>query len=394
MSIRLLSIACACLVAAGNAAADDGRIRVATFNVEDLRVNDFLEPGPRVDALAAIIQQLDADILLLNEVEVQEIRRMVPMQPGERQELGETVMYFSAGKLLAERVAAEAQCDGCTPINYVAYVHATNTGKPSGFDLDNDGLVDETPGDPTYGGDALGWGTIPGQYGMTLLVREGIEILESDVRTFQTFLWKDMPGALLPPGVAADGTVDPASTWYAEEELDVVRLSSKSHWDVPVRLPDGRVLHLLCSHPTPPVFDGPEDRNGRRNHDEIRFIGEYIDGADWIVDDTGGRGGLAPDASFVILGDLNADPTRRSERMPMRRWLLGNDRVNAEVVPTSDLEVEGLEPVDTARFRLRVDYALPSSDLAVVGSGIWRRAPGEFPSDHYPIWIDLAPVGD
>jgi endonuclease/exonuclease/phosphatase family metal-dependent hydrolase len=382
------------LAALLTAAADTETIRVAAFNVEDLRVNDFLEPGPRVDALAAIIQRLDADILLLNEVEVQEIRRMVPMQPGGRQELGETVMYFSAGKLLAERVADDARCDGCTPINYVAYVHATNTGQPSGFDLDNDGLVDETPGDPTYAGDALGWGTIPGQYGMTLLVREGIEILEEDVRTFQTFLWKDMPGAMLPPGVTADGDVDPDATWYSEEELEVFRLSSKSHWDVPVRLPDGRVLHLLCSHPTPPVFDGPDDRNGRRNHDEIRLWGEYIDSAGWIVDDAGERGGLAPDASFVILGDLNADPTRRSERMPMRRWLLGNDRVNAEVVPTSDVDVEGLKPQDTARFRLRVDYALPSSDLGIVGSGIWRQAPGEFPSDHYPVWIDLAPAGD
>src|SRR5690606_19592470 len=80
---------------------------------------------------------------------------------------------------------------------------------------------------------------------------------------------------------------------------------------VPVVLNGGTVVHVLVSHPTPPVFDGPEDRNGRRNHDEIRFWADYVeDGerASYLVDDAGVRGGLAPDALFVILGDLNADP--------------------------------------------------------------------------------------
>ena len=31
---------------------------------------------------------------------------------------------------------------------------------------------------------------------------------------------------------------------------------------------DGKTVHFLTSHPTPPVFDGPEDRNGTRNGDE------------------------------------------------------------------------------------------------------------------------------
>ena len=34
-------------------------------------------------------------------------------------------------------------------------------------------------------------------------------------------------------------------------------------------------VHFLVSHPTPPVFDGPEDRNGPRNYDEIRFWADY-----------------------------------------------------------------------------------------------------------------------
>ena len=41
-------------------------------------------------------------------------------------------------------------------------------------------------------------------------------------------------------------------------EREVFRLSSKSHWDVPLRV-GGEVVHFLVSHPTPPVFDGPDD---------------------------------------------------------------------------------------------------------------------------------------
>ena len=107
-------------------------------------------------------------------------------------------------------------------------------------------------------------------------VRHGrlLEVPDPDaraIRTFQEFRWKDMPGAALP--------TDPATgaPWYTDEELDAVRLSSKSHWDVPIWT-GRRTVHFLVSHPTPPVFDGAEDRNGRRNHDEIRFWADYLRG--------------------------------------------------------------------------------------------------------------------
>ena len=86
----------------------------------------------------------------------------------------------------------------------------------------------------------------------------------------------------------------------------MLRLSSKAHWDVPVILPGGARLHLLASHPTPPVFDGPERRNLRRNGDEIRFWTLYLDGL--ALRDDQGREAPAPDAPLVVLGDLNADP--------------------------------------------------------------------------------------
>src|SRR5437764_4348644 len=97
-----------------------------------------------------------------------------------------------------------------------------------------------------------------------------------------------MPGAMLP----VDQTGQP---WYSDDELKIFRLSSKSHWDVPIKI-GKRTVHVLASHPTPPAFDGPEDRNGKRNHDEIRFWADYINiGPDmhpYIVDDAGERGGI------------------------------------------------------------------------------------------------------
>ena len=56
-----------------------------------------------------------------------------------------------------------------------------------------------------------------------------------------------------------------------------------------------KTVHFLVSHPTPPVFDGPEDRNGTRNHDEIRFWADYIRRgrrSRYTYDDAGRRGGL------------------------------------------------------------------------------------------------------
>ncbi len=54
-----------------------------------------------------------------------------------------------------------------------------------------------------------------------------------------------------------------------------VRLSSKSHWYVPIEV-GKKTVHFLVSDPTPPVFDGPEDRNGTQNHDEMRFWADYV----------------------------------------------------------------------------------------------------------------------
>lgn len=284
------------------------------------------------------------------------------------------------------------------------YTAPSNTGVASGMDLDNSGDV----GGP---GDAYGFGFHEGQFGMLVLSR--YPIITSQIRTFQNFLWKDMPGALLPTN--PDG-----SAWYSPEELDGFRLSSKSHWDVPVRTPGG-VVHFLVSHPTPPVFDGPEDRNGTRNHDEIRLWADYVQGEGYMYDDNGVWGGLGEGMSFVIAGDQNSDPNDGDSIPGAAQLLLNNPRVNTSTTPAA---VGGVEAAaqgapneshatpprfDTADFgeaqfggpgNLRVDYVLPSTDLTITGAAVfWPGAAdpfsvltGNFPfpaSDHRLVWVDV-----
>ena len=378
---------------------DDGPLRVATINVEDVRTDDVSRTDhPRLALLAAQIQAMRPDILLMNEIAYD--------GPGapyyvEGDEAGQNANRF------VENYLSVSQGRGLDPIRYKTFMAPSNTGWPSGFDLNRNGerVVEwftppsaqadgspaaQTPEGRAYGDDSWGFGTFPGQYGMALFVREDLEILTDRVRTFQYFGWAMMPDALAPVDSA---TGEP---FYAPEVWERFPLSSKSHWDVPVRVSDDLVLHVLASHPTPPGFDGAEQRNKRRNHDEIRFWNGYIEGATWIRDDQGGQGGLAPDASFVILGDLNADPDEGNAiNNPMGTWLLSHPRVNGSFVPTADeagvQAFPDLDPDDTARWRLRVDYVLPSIDLPVLGGQVVRPADPATPvtSDHFPVWLDL-----
>jgi hypothetical protein len=233
-----------------------------------------------------------------------------------------------------------------------------------------------------------------------------------------------MPGALLPDDPATDAPAD----WYSPAELEDVRLSSKSHWDVPIEVGD-ETVHFLVSHPTPPTFDGPEDRNGLRNHDEIRFWADYVSPrrkrAAYIYDDEGRYGGLPRGESFVIAGDQNADPEDGDSVDAAIDQLLRHPRV-VDPEPTSaggaeavdqggaNLAHDGDPALDTADFadgapgNLRVDYVLPSKGTKVVGSGIFWPVdadplyyltgdydPARWPftgvptSDHRLVWVDL-----
>lgn len=377
-------------------------VRFATFNAslnrtaEGQLVDDLSTPGNAQAAGAAeTIQRADADVILVNEFDY--------APDGE------------AAELFRDNYLAVGQ-NGVAPVDYpYYYVAPSNTGVPSGFDLNNNGVVGE-PGTQAGGDDSLGFGLFPGQYGMVVYSKYPIQT--DEVRTFQRFLWKDMPGAVLPDDAS---TPEPAD-WYSAEELEVFRLSSKSHWDVPIKLPGRKPVHFLVSHPTPPSFDGTEDRNGRRNHDEIRFWADYVTGgeaASYIYDDEGGTGGLGRGQDFVIAGDQNADPFDGDSYDDAILQLLDHPRIQ-DPHPTSagaveasqrdgriNLTHQGPAEEDTADFadgapgNLRVDYVLPSERLTVRDTAVFwptssdplfPRLIGTFPfpvTDHRLVWLDL-----
>jgi hypothetical protein len=376
-----------------------GTIRFATFNASLNRNNagdalsDLSAPGnAQASNVAEIIQRIRPDVLLINEFDFYPDNALAEAFQDN---------YLSFGQ------------NGADPIDFpYVFVAPSNTGIPSEHDLNNNGVV----GGPD---DAFGFGFFPGQFGMAVFSRFPID--EDGIRTFQHFLWKDMPGALLPD----DPTTTAPADWYSGDELEDFRLSSKSHWDVPVQVGQ-RTVHFLVSHPTPPVFDGPEDRNGTRNHDEIRFWADYITPGPtsaYIIDDGEGVGGLRPGELFVIAGDQNSDPLDGDSIPGSAQLLLDHPLVNTRLTPDSAGAVEAAnlqggandthlsDPrFDTADFadgapgNLRADYVLPRKNLRVVdGAVFWPlqddplfRLTGVFPfpsSDHRAVWIDVAVPG-
>jgi len=368
-------------------------VRVATYNVSlyGKRAGEITErladsSDEQAKRIASIVQTVRPDILLVNELDFQN-----DALPAKRL----ATNYFAVGQ-------PNADASGMLqPITYpYLYSAASNTGLDSGTDLNQDGKLGT-------GNDAWGYGVYPGQYAMTVFSRFPID--DDSIRTFQTLRWASMPGALQP--------IDPStqSSYYENETWNRLRLSSKNHIDVPIHIGQ-QVLHVLASHPTPPVFDGPEDRNGARNHDEIAFWNHYLSDAaakqQWIVDDEGNTGGLAPDASFVVMGDLNADPDDGDGRRAAIRQLIEHPRVN-DVRPRVDdqdaakrrARYRGTGDVrtKTADFGrgggMRVDYVLPSSNLDVTDSGVFWPASDQpesrwvGASDHRMVWIDVKPEG-
>ena len=368
----------------------EGAIRVAAFNAAMARkgagalIGDFGKDHPQIANVVEIVLRVRPDILLINEIDADPDGRSL--------------------ELLAARLAA-----GMAGLPGIDYGHLfqgpQNVGVFSGRDLDRDGKA-------AGPADAWGYGRFPGQFAMAVLSRYPLDL--DGLRAYGDFRWAEMPGADRP--LNPDGT-----PFHPEEIWQALRLSSKNHWDLPVKLPDGRVLHLLAAHPTPPVFDGPEDRNGKRNADEIRLLMAMIDGADWLRDDRGRPSGLAAEALFVFAGDLNADPEDGEGHSAAIRALLSHPRVQ-DPAPTSPGGAEaGTRPDahprkgDPARHtgdwpegegepgNLRVDYVLPSRGFEILGSGVfWPVAADPLArlvktakhrhasSDHRLVWVDLA----
>lgn len=438
----LVAVAVAAVFTGSEAPASD-TVRFATFNASLNRSNsgdllsDLANPGGaglgsttarrilQAANVAEVIQRVNPDVLLVNEFDFD-----FNGTPTASSTMMPRVYSSSAANLFQTNFLATPQGNGVrgmtSPINFAyRYTPNTNTGLASGFDLNNNGVA-------AGGDDAFGFGGFPGQFGMTIYSKHEIV----NVRTFQTFKWKDMPGNLLTndPSVGANNL----ASFYSPAEIDVLRLSSKNHVDVTVRI-NGQDVHFLTAHPTPPVFDGPEDRNGKRNYDEIRFWKDYMNGAGYIYDDTGATGGLPAGARFVIAGDYNADffdgdALRPSTGPNAIGQVLLDPLVNTSVTPESAGGVEaatvdggvnaghvGDPKFDTADFadspgsagNLRVDYVLPSENMQITAAGVFwpEGADPNFPlvgrfsldsdnptnlfnglptSDHKAVWVDLA----
>ncbi|WP_372626100.1 endonuclease/exonuclease/phosphatase family protein [Arsukibacterium sp.] len=364
-------------------------LKVATFNVS-MESTNYLPQGetgnnqvlasiltdgnnPQVKNIAAIIQRVRPDVLLLNEFDY-----IADPEQG--------IQAFIKNYLNQPQAGSE-------PINYPYFYYSTvNTGQPSPFDLDNSG---EATG---VGADAWGYGFYPGQYGMVLLSK--YPIVHDNVRTFQHFKWKDMPGFM--PTKKQDG-----STWYSSEAWQQMPLSSKSHWDVPISV-DNNTVHILASHPTPPVFDGPENRNGIRNHDEIRFWLDYLTpgNAGYIYDDNGNTGGLATNSRFVLMGDLNASVDGDGDAINSAiKALVTHQRINQSFTPKSigaaqNSPEQAHAKYHTAAWRMRADYVLAADfGFNITDGGVFWPAKNEADylmvgtrgasSDHRLVWLTL-----
>lgn len=327
-------------------------LRVATWNVgldrkgPGLLVQD-LDRGedPQIAAIVRVLVALDADVILLTSVD-----------------------YDRGGvalRLMAERLAAAG-------MDYPhRFAFRPNTGTQTGLDVDGNGRV----GDPR---DAQGFGLFSGQGGMALLSRLPVD--EGGARDFSGFLWRDLPG-----GLGTD----------RDELAAVQRLATTGFWDVPVATASGP-LHVLAWHATPPVFDGAEDRNGRRNHDEAAFWRLFLNGALPMP---------PPDAPFVLMGDGNLDP---ADGDGLREGITGllahpavQDPAPAGTQDRTDTGQTGDPRRDTVLYPdlggLRLDYVLPSAGVQVSGAGVLWPGKGDpllsdlaAASRHFPVWVDIS----
>ncbi len=373
-------------------------IRFATYNVSmadhefgtgnSNRLIELLSDKNNISAnikkIVEVIQIIRPDVLFLNEFNYDENNEAIQ----KFQDILRTQTY-----------------NGSEPIDYQYFFNTeSNVGvyPDPKVDMDANGVNDEF-------NDAYGFGRFPGQYAMALLSR--YPIVEGEVRTFQKFLWKDMPNNKMPVN-----EIDGSKTYYTDEAREVFRLSSKSHWDVPIKF-NGKKIHALVSHPTPPVFDGQVDQNGRRNHDEIRFWTDYIDPTktSYAYDDTQAdlvanqriKKNLAEDAMFVIMGDQNADPFDGDSTDNPAMLFMNSPYINTTVTPTRTGKIDasnegntdqnGKSMYDTASFNgnLRVDYVLPSINMEIVSAKVFwpnstdRFADLEDPSDHHSVYVTL-----
>ncbi len=338
-------------------------LRVATFNTELTR------DGPGL-LLRDIVKGKDAQLLALRQVVGDVSPDVLVLQ---------NVDYDHG--LAALTALQDWLADGGVAYSHV-FAAPPNSGLPTGLDMNGDGRL----GQPE---DAHGFGSFYGQSGMAVLSRYPID--QSSVQDFSPMVWAALPNALLP-------TYEDGRPFPSAEAQAALRLATVAQWVVPIDVA-GQTVTLLAFHAGPPVFDGPEDRNGKRNHDEMTFWHHYM----------GGAFGPAPEEKFILLGAANLDPVDGEGYHEAILALMQDPRLQDPEPrrpegPMSDSPGHDGNPrLDTVAWpspdpgHRRVDYVLPSADWTVRASGVnWpsedSEAAGvvEKASRHRMVWVDLA----
>ena len=316
--------------AVGHVTADN--IRIATFNAEltrkgpGLLLRDILkEEDPQVAAFTALMRDIRPDIIALQGIDYDlEHRALTAL----------TKVLEKAG----------------LPYPY-SFTAAPNAGQTSRLDLNGNGRLGDAD-------DAHGFGRYTSMGGMAVLSR--FEIMHDAVEDYTNLLWRNLDGHIFP---FVEGR-----PFGGEDAFAAHRLSSRNHWVIPILTPNGASLRLMTLHTTPPLYDGNEDRNGRRNHDEVAFWNDYI------AQNTGTD-------PFILLGTANIDPKRGSGRCCAIQTLLGSEALQN---PFGDTPTAVFS--DKMPDGLQVDYLLPSSQLRVTARGMRTD---DQASRHSLLWVDV-----
>lgn len=233
------------------------------------------------------------------------------------------------------------------------YAPRPNTGRPTGLDIDGDGR--------SYGArDAHGYGRFFGQSAIQVLSKYPIQV--DKIQDFGTLLWRDVTPK------------DRLATLIPTAAIDQLRLASVAAAAVPISV-NGQTLWILTHHASPPVFDGPEDRNGYRNAAENLFWLTYL--ADQHS---------SPNTDpHILAGQINIDLYRGEGQKYAVEALLKSDAFQD---PFADWPLADRHTVvypAPGPGPLRVSYILPSRGLRPIDRGL---ADSDL-HRHRLIWVDV-----